>query len=72
MCRKQEFNYPGAFMAVSSIPAASVQPYQPVKPMGRDADGDNDGSKAASAPATPQPQLPNPTATMGNNVNTTA
>jgi hypothetical protein len=57
---------------ISSIsPTQAAQ--QAPKAASVDADGDNDGTKAAAKPAPPpQPQVSKPTATMGNNVNTTA
>jgi hypothetical protein len=60
-------------MANISSVAPTMAPQPASKTRGVDADGDNDGTKAAAKPApVPQPQVAKPTATMGNNVNTTA
>jgi hypothetical protein len=57
---------------ISSVsPTGAAQ--QAPKAVGNDADGDRDGTKVAAKPTpTPPPQVSKPTATMGNNVNTTA
>lgn len=56
---------------VSSVKPQFVPPSPPPQKVGRDSDGDNDGSKGAAV-AKPAPQVPNPTATLGNHVNTLA
>lgn len=62
-----------AISGVSNSGAAPVQALQQVK-RASDADGDTDGSKAGEVESTAskQPPLPNPTPTMGNNVNVRA
>lgn len=57
--------------SISGIKAQVVQAPQQPQRVGGDADGDNDGTKA-KAPAPVTPFVAKPTATMGNNVNTTA
>ncbi len=57
--------------SISGVKPSTVQPMPPTQKVGGDADGDNDGTKA-SVPATPAPPVSRPTATLGNNVNTTA
>jgi hypothetical protein len=60
-------------MANISSVSTIQSPQQAPKAAAVDADGDNDGTRVAAKPApTPLPQVSKPTATMGNNVNTTA
>lgn len=55
--------------SISGVKPQNVQPMPQPQKVGGDADGDNDGTKAAPTPA---PPVSRPTATVGNNVNTTA
>lgn len=58
-------------MAISAIPSSTYVNPQQAQVAATDSDGDKDGSKAA-APTASTPVVSNPTATMGNNVNTHA
>jgi len=58
----------------SQSPLQTVQAVtpKPVKQHGQDRDGDHDGSKAARTSSTPPANSGPVSATVGNNINTTA